>query len=61
MILILACGKYLFNNLDPGTIESLPQLMDMEQCNDAYGTIKVAVALSKTFNYDVNELPLFLV
>ena len=33
--------------------------MDMEQCNDAYGTIKVAVALSKTFNYDVNDFRCF--
>ena len=30
----------------------------MGQCNDAYGAIKVATALAKAFNCDVNELPL---
>ena len=32
--------------------------MDMGQCNDAYGAIQVAVALSGAFGCDVNELPL---
>ena len=35
--------------------------MDMGQCNDAYGAIKVAVALSEAFGCDVNELPLSMV
>ena len=35
--------------------------MDMGQCNDAYSAIKVAIALSKAFECDVNELPLTLV
>ena len=32
--------------------------MDMGQCNDAYGAIQVAVALSQAFGCSVNELPL---
>ena len=61
IILTLACGKYRFNDLDLGTISGLPRIMDMGQCNDAYGAIKVAVALSKAFNCTVNELPLSFV
>ncbi len=61
IILTLACGKYRFNDLDLGTIGGLPRIMDMGQCNDAYGAIKVAVALSEAFNCTVNELPLSFV
>lgn len=35
--------------------------MDMGQCSDAYGAIKVAVALAEAFNCGVNELPLSMV
>ena len=61
IILTLACGKYRFNDLDLGTIGGLPRIMDMGQCNDAYGAIKVAIALSEAFGCDVNELPLSMV
>lgn len=58
IVLTLACGKYRFNDLDLGTIEGLPRLMDMGQCNDAYGAVQVAVALANAFGCDVNDLPL---
>jgi len=61
IILTLACGKYRFNDLDLGTIGGLPRIMDMGQCNDAYGAIQVAVALSQAFGCSVNELPLSFV
>ncbi len=61
IILTLACGKYRFNDLDLGTIAGLPRLMDMGQCNDAYGAIRVAVALAEAFECEVNDLPLTLV
>ena len=61
VILTLACGKYRFNDLDLGTIGGLPRLMDMGQCNDAYGAIKVAGALAEAFGCGVNELPLSMV
>ena len=35
--------------------------MDMGQCSDAYGEIKVAVALAEAFNCGVNELTLSMV
>ena len=61
LILTLACGKYRFNDLDLGTIEGLPRIMDMGQCNDAYSAIKVALALADVFKCSVNELPLSMV
>lgn len=61
MILTLACGKFRFNDLDLGKIGGLPRILDMGQCNDAYGAIQVAVALAKAFHCSVNELPLTLV
>ena len=61
VILTLACGKYRFNDLDIGNIGPFPRILDMGQCNDAYGAIQVAVALAKAFECDVNDLPLTLV
>lgn len=61
VILTLACGKYRFNDLNIGEIGGLPRIMDMGQCNDSYSAIKVATALAKAFECDVNELPLTLV
>lgn len=58
VILTLACGKYRFNKKDFGTIDGIPRLIDIGQCNDAYSAIEVALALSKVFNCSVNELPL---
>ena len=61
MILTLACGKFRFNDLDIGSIAGIPRILDMGQCNDAYGAIKVALALSEVFQCGVNDLPLSLV
>ncbi|MGI5978844.1 MAG: hydroxylamine reductase [Oscillospiraceae bacterium] len=61
VILTLACGKYRFNDLDLGTVAGLPRILDMGQCNDAYGAIQVAVALADAFGCGVNELPLSFV
>lgn len=61
VILTLACGKYRFNDLDLGTVGGLPRLMDLGQCNDAYGAVKVAAALAEAFGCDINELPLSLI
>jgi hydroxylamine reductase len=60
-ILTLGCGKYRIRDYDYGTLLGLPRLLDMGQCNDAYGAIQVAVALSKAFDCSVNDLPLTLV
>lgn len=61
IILTLACGKYRFNDLDLGTIGGLPRILDMGQCNDTYGAIRVALALAEAFECGVNELPLSII
>lgn len=60
-ILTLGCGKYRIRDYDYGELLGLPRLLDMGQCNDAYGAIVVASALSKAFDCTVNDLPLTLV
>ncbi|HEY8904702.1 MAG TPA: hydroxylamine reductase [Rhodoferax sp.] len=59
-ILTLGCGKYRIRNHDYGTLLGLPRLMDMGQCNDAYGAIRVAAALAEKAGCGVNDLPLTL-
>jgi len=61
IILTLGCGKFRFNDRDLGDIGGIPRLLDMGQCNDAYGAIQVALALADAFKCEVNELPLSLV
>jgi len=61
IILTLACGKYRFNNSYFGTIDGIPRLLDIGQCNDAYSAILIAVALAKAFDMSVNSLPLSLI
>ncbi len=60
-ILTLGCGKYRIRNHDYGTLLGLPRLLDMGQCNNAYGAIKVAAGLAEAFGCTVNDLPLTLV
>ncbi|MGM3174188.1 hydroxylamine reductase [Dickeya lacustris] len=61
LIMTLACGKYRFNKLDFGTLEGLPRLLDVGQCNDAYAAIMLAVNLSEKLGCGVNDLPLSLI
>jgi hydroxylamine reductase len=61
VVLTLACGKFRFFDKDLGTIEGIPRLLDIGQCNDAYSAIQIAVALAKAFNVGVNDLPLSMI
>lgn len=61
IILTLACGKYRFNKLEFGEVASLPRLLDVGQCNDAYSAIRIATALADAFGTDVNGLPLSMI
>ncbi|MEN6458362.1 MAG: hydroxylamine reductase [Thermoguttaceae bacterium] len=61
VILTLACGKYRFNKLPFGSIDGIPRLLDVGQCNDAYSAIKIATALANAFQCEVNQLPLSFV
>ncbi len=61
LVLTLACGKFRFNDLDLGTINGIPRLLDVGQCNDAYSAIQIALALAEAFKCGVNDLPLSLI
>jgi hydroxylamine reductase len=59
MALTVGCGKFRINGLDMGSLPNgIPRLLDMGQCNDSYGAVKVALALANAFKTDVNGLPL---
>ncbi len=61
VILTLACGKYRFHDLDFGSIEGIPRLLDLGQCNNAYSAIRIASALAGNLGIDLNGLPLTFV
>ncbi|MCL9773681.1 hydroxylamine reductase [Vibrio methylphosphonaticus] len=61
VILTLACGKFRFNKNEFGSINGIPRLLDVGQCNDAYSAIQLALALADEFDCGINELPLTLV
>jgi len=61
IILTLGCGKYRVRGHDYGTVAGLPRLLDMGQCNDAYGAIQLAAGLAKALDCGVNDLPLTIV
>jgi hydroxylamine reductase len=66
LVLTLGCGKYRIRNEDLGIfhldgVGPIPRLLDMGQCNDAYGAIQVAAGLAGAFGCGVNDLPLTIV
>ncbi|MCW4028703.1 MAG: hydroxylamine reductase [Candidatus Bathyarchaeota archaeon] len=61
IILTLACGKFRFFDKELGTIDEIPRLLDIGQCNDAYSAVKIAQALADAFHVGVNDLPLSMV
>jgi hydroxylamine reductase len=61
IILTLACGKFRFFDKELGTIDEIPRLLDIGQCNDAYSAVKIAQALADAFHVQINDLPLSMV
>ena len=61
VILTLACGKFRFNKLEFGSIDGIPRLLDIGQCNDSYSAVQIALALAKAFDCGVNDLPLSMI
>eukprot|EP01086_Lenisia_limosa_P003625 TRINITY_DN1823_c0_g1_i2.p1 TRINITY_DN1823_c0_g1~~TRINITY_DN1823_c0_g1_i2.p1 ORF type:complete len:574 (-),score=234.00 TRINITY_DN1823_c0_g1_i2:43-1710(-) len=57
--LTLGCGKFRINDFDWGTTDAgIPRLLDVGQCNDAIGAIKIASALSEALDTPLNDLPI---
>ena len=61
VVLTLGCGKFRFNDLDLGSIEGIPRLMDLGQCNDAIVAIDIAVGLAEALGLEMKDLPLTLI
>ncbi len=61
VVMTLGCGKFRIRDFDYGsTVGGIPRFLDLGQCNDAYGAIQIALALSEAFECGVNDLPLTL-
>lgn len=58
LILTLGCGKFRFNREDLGSINGIPRVLDIGQCNDAYSAIQIATAVAGALGCGVNDLPL---
>jgi hydroxylamine reductase len=58
LVLTMGCGKYRVREHVPGEVEGLPRLLDMGQCNDAFGAMQVALALASATGQRPSELPL---
>lgn len=63
IIITSSCGKFRFNDIDFGVIEgtNIPRYIDLGQCNDSNGAVKIAQALSDATNIPINELPISIV
>jgi hydroxylamine reductase len=57
MILTFACGKYRFNKQEFGTLQDMPRLLDVGQCNDSYSLVQLLNSLSEKLGKPVTELP----
>ncbi len=58
IILTIGCGKYRFNDLNLGSIDGIPRLIDLGQCSDIYGTVQLLRALAIELGCSISELPL---
>nr|WP_102043420.1 hydroxylamine reductase [Arcobacter sp. L] len=63
VILTSSCGKFRFNDIDFGEIEGteIPRYLDLGQCNDSYGAVEIAKALSDALKTPINDLPVSIV
>ncbi|KTF68639.1 hydroxylamine reductase [Sphingomonas sp. HT-1] len=58
LVLTLGCGKFRFNREELGSINGVPRVLDIGQCNDAYSAIRIATAMAEALGVGVNDLPL---
>lgn len=63
VILTSSCGKFRFNDIDFGVVPgtNLPRYIDLGQCNDSNGAVKIALALSEATGIAINDLPVSIV
>lgn len=63
VVLTSSCGKFRFNDIDFGNVPGteLPRYIDLGQCNDSNGAVKIAIALSQATGIAINDLPISIV
>ncbi|MEJ8543717.1 hydroxylamine reductase [Brevibacillus borstelensis] len=63
VIMTTSCGKFRFNDVDYGKVPGtqIPRYIDLGQCNNSISTVKIAVALAKALDCEVNDLPVSIV
>lgn len=60
VILTAGCAKYRYNQLDLGSIDGIPRIIDAGQCNDAYSLILIALKLQELLGVkNINDLPIY--
>jgi hydroxylamine reductase len=60
IVLTGACGRFKVNRSELGSIDGVPRLLDVGQCNDVFSAIMILVKLSTALGCGVNDLPLEL-
>ena len=59
IILTAGCAKYRYNKLALGSINGIPRVLDVGQCNDIYSLAIIALKLKELFQLnDINDLPI---
>ncbi|MBE2986912.1 hydroxylamine reductase [Campylobacter sp. RM12920] len=63
VILTSSCGKFRFNDIDFGLVPGtqVPRYLDLGQCNDSNGAVKIAIALSEATGIAINDLPISII
>jgi len=59
IIVTAGCAKYRFNKLALGSINGIPRVLDIGQCNDVYSLVVCAQKFKELFQVnDINDLPI---
>jgi len=66
VILTLGCGKFRIDDTTRQCLGNIgdtgiPRVLDVGQCNDAYGAVQIALALAKALDCEVADLPISIV
>jgi len=63
VLITSSCGKYRFNDHPFGNIPEtgIPRYLDLGQCNDSGGVLKIITALSQSLQCHINEVPVTIV
>ena len=58
VVLTLGCGKFRFNDIDYGTIDGIPRIIDIGTCGDLPLLIETISAIAESAKLRIEDLPL---